>query len=92
LAYGLEEERVRLVELPVEECAPILRVFPKKVPGGISFFRSMYGLPKEKEALSEAFATLAPRCAASGRAARASSLDRRPSEEACRRRSGSTES
>jgi hypothetical protein len=63
LAHGREEERVRLVELPVEECAPILREFPKKVPGGIPFFRSMYGLPKEKEALPEAFATLAPRCA-----------------------------
>lgn len=63
LAHGREEERVRLVELPVEECAPILREFPKKVPGGIPFFRSMYGLPKEKGALPEAFAALAPRCA-----------------------------
>ena len=62
LAHGREEERVRLAELPVEECAPVLREFPKKVPGGIPFFRSMYGLPKEKEALPEAFATLAPRC------------------------------
>jgi F420H(2)-dependent quinone reductase len=63
LAHGRKEERVRLVELPVEECAPILREFPRKVPGGIPFFRSMYGLPKEKKALPEAFATLAPRCA-----------------------------
>ena len=63
LAHGRTEERVRLVELPVEERAPILREFPKKVPGGIQFFRSMYALPKEKEALPGAFATLAPRCA-----------------------------
>jgi F420H(2)-dependent quinone reductase len=63
LARGHKEERVRLVELPVEERAPILREFPKEVPGGISFFRSMYELPKEKEALPEAFAALAPRCA-----------------------------
>jgi hypothetical protein len=33
LARGREEERVRLVELPVEERAPILREFPKEVPG-----------------------------------------------------------
>jgi hypothetical protein len=33
------------------------------VPGGIPFFRSMYELPKDKEALPEAFAALAPRCA-----------------------------
>lgn len=63
LAHGRKEERVRLVELPVEERAPILREFPKKVPHGIHFFRRMYELPKEKEALPEAFATLAPQCA-----------------------------
>ena len=63
LARGRKEERVRLVELPLEERAPVLREFPRKVPGGIAFFRSMYELPKEKEALPEAFATLTPRCA-----------------------------
>ena len=63
LAHGRVEEWVRLVALPAEECAPILREFPKQVPGGIPFFRGMYGLPKEKEALPEAFAALAPRCA-----------------------------
>ena len=63
LAHSRKEERVRLVELPLEERAPILREFPKKVPGGIPFFRSMYELPKDKEALPEAFAALAPRCA-----------------------------
>ena len=63
LARGRKEERVRLVELPLEERAPVLREFPRKVPGGIAFFRSMYELPKEKEALPEAFATLTSRCA-----------------------------
>jgi len=63
VADGREEERVRLVEMPVEQRGPILREFPKKVPGGIPFFRSMYELPKDKEALPEAFAALAPRCA-----------------------------
>jgi hypothetical protein len=63
LARGRKEERVRLVELALEERAPVLREFPKQVPGGIAFFRSMYELPKEKEALPAAFAALAPRCA-----------------------------
>lgn len=63
LAHGREEERVRLVELALEECGLILREFPNKVPGGIPFFRRMYELPKDKEALPEAFAALAPRCA-----------------------------
>ena len=63
LAHGRKEELVRLVELPVDERGPILREFPKKVPGGIPFFKSMYELPKKKEALPEAFAALAPRCA-----------------------------
>ncbi len=63
LARGRKEERVKLVELPVEERIPILREFPEKVPGGIQFFRSMYELPKDKEALPGAFVTLAPRCA-----------------------------
>ena len=63
LAHGRKEERVRLVELPVEERGPILREFPKKAPGGIPFFRRIYELPKGKEALPEAFAALAPRCA-----------------------------
>lgn len=63
LARGRKKERVRLVELPIGERAPILREFPQKVPGGIPFFRSMYELPKEKEALPESFASLAPQCA-----------------------------
>ena len=63
LAEGRKEERVRLVEMSVEQRGPILREFPKKVPGGIPFFRSMYELPKDKEALPKAFAALAPRCA-----------------------------
>jgi hypothetical protein len=63
LARGREEQRVGLVGLPVEERGPVLREFPKKAPGGIAFFRRVYELPKDKEALPEAFATLAPRCA-----------------------------
>jgi hypothetical protein len=58
LARGRKEERVRLVELPVEERASILREFPRKVPHGVQFFRQLYGIsgaPKE-------FASLAPRC------------------------------
>jgi hypothetical protein len=54
---------VRLVELPVEERCPILREFPKKVPGGVPIFRRVYELPKNEEALPEALAALAPRCA-----------------------------
>jgi hypothetical protein len=63
LARGREEQRVGLVGLPVEERGPVLREFPKKAPGGIPFFRRVYELPKDKEALPEAFAALAPRCA-----------------------------
>ena len=63
VADGREEERVRLVEMPVEQRGPILREFPKKVPGGILFFRSMYELPKDREVLPKTFVALAPRCA-----------------------------
>lgn len=63
LARGREEERVRLVDLPVEERAHVLREFPTKVPGGVPFFRRLYELPEEDEALPEAFAALAPECA-----------------------------
>jgi hypothetical protein len=61
LAHGRKEERVSLVELPVEERGPILRGFPREVPGGIPFFRSMYQLPRGRDELPEAFAALAPR-------------------------------
>lgn len=58
LSRGRREERVRLVELPVEERAPILREFPEKVPGGVTFFRRLYGISGSPEE----FAGLAPRC------------------------------
>jgi deazaflavin-dependent oxidoreductase (nitroreductase family) len=59
LAQGRKKERVRLVELPVEERAPILREFPHLVPGGVGFFRRVYGLPTDPTLLPEAFAGLA---------------------------------
>lgn len=59
LAYGGQHERVCLIELPVEERAAILREFPQLVPGGVFFFRHVYGLPNDPAALPEAFANLA---------------------------------
>jgi deazaflavin-dependent oxidoreductase (nitroreductase family) len=63
LAHGRSQERVRLVELPVEERGAILREFPRLVPGGISFFRRLYDLPRQRAALPDAFAHLAPQVA-----------------------------
>ncbi|MDQ2787855.1 MAG: nitroreductase/quinone reductase family protein [Chloroflexota bacterium] len=62
LATGRNRQRVTLTELPIEERAPILRAFPRLVPGGVPFFRQLYGLPKDPAGLPEAFAALAPRC------------------------------
>jgi len=61
LAYGRLRERATLVELPVEERAAILREFPRLVPGGVPFFRRLYGLPDDPVALPDAFASLATR-------------------------------
>jgi hypothetical protein len=61
LAHGRKKARVRLVELPVEERAPILHEFPRLVPGGVAFFRRLYGLPTDPTLLPEAFAGLARR-------------------------------
>jgi F420H(2)-dependent quinone reductase len=58
LARGRKEERVALVELPVEDRGPILRRFPREVPHGVQFFRHLYGVSGEPEE----FAALAPRC------------------------------
>jgi deazaflavin-dependent oxidoreductase (nitroreductase family) len=58
LARGRKEERVRLVELPVQERASILREFPRKVPHGVQFFRQLYGI----SGAPEEFASLTPRC------------------------------
>jgi hypothetical protein len=59
LAYGRKQERVALLELPEAERSPILRAFPKLVPGGVSFFQRLYGLPRGPTALPDAFAGLA---------------------------------
>ena len=61
LRYGRKTERVGLVELPEEERAPILRVFPQLVPHGVQFFKQLYGLPADPALLPDAFAALAPR-------------------------------
>jgi deazaflavin-dependent oxidoreductase (nitroreductase family) len=55
LARGRDQERVNLVELPLQERAPVLREFPRKVPHGVQFFRQLYGIsgaPEEFEALA----------------------------------------
>jgi hypothetical protein len=62
LAQGRKKERVRLVELPFEERAPILREFPRLVPHGVQFFQRVYGLPKDPGLLPDAFAALASQC------------------------------
>jgi hypothetical protein len=58
LARGRKQERIALVELPVEKRAPVLREFPRKVPGGVQFFRQLYSVSDDPEA----FAALAPKC------------------------------
>jgi hypothetical protein len=58
LARGRKQERVRLVELPPEERGPVLREFPLKVPGGVQFFRRLYGVSPDPDE----FAALAPQC------------------------------
>lgn len=63
LAHGRRQERIALVELPVEQRGPILRAFPRQVPHGVAFFQQLYNLPKNPTALPEAFAALAPQCA-----------------------------
>jgi hypothetical protein len=40
LRRGRGEERVRLVELPIEERGPVLRAFVEQVRGGVRFFES----------------------------------------------------
>ncbi len=58
LSRGRKRERVALVEVPVEQRAPILREFPRQVRGGVKFFERMLGLPNDPEA----FAAAAPKC------------------------------
>jgi hypothetical protein len=55
LARGREQERVNLMELPLQDRAPVLREFPNRVPHGVQFFRQLYGIsgtPQEFEALA----------------------------------------
>ena len=58
LATGRRRERVALVELPMDECASILREFPSGVPHGVQFFQRLYGVSNDPDA----FAALAPCC------------------------------
>lgn len=56
LHIGRRSERVRMVEMPVDEARPLLREFPVKVPTGVDFIKSA-GLvtgpnPDEFEALA----------------------------------------
>jgi F420H(2)-dependent quinone reductase len=55
LARGREQESVNLVELPLQERAPVLREFPNRVLHGVQFFQQLYGIsgtPEEFEALA----------------------------------------
>lgn len=61
LKQGRRSRRVALVELPVAERPPILREFPRLVPGGIGFMRRLHHLPTDAAALPDAFAALADR-------------------------------
>ena len=56
IRIGRHTERVRMVELPVEEARPLLRAFPVEVPSGVGFMKNA-GLvtgpnPDEFEALA----------------------------------------
>jgi deazaflavin-dependent oxidoreductase (nitroreductase family) len=51
LARGRKQEEVVLVEISVEERAPILREFPRQVPHGMPFFERILGIPADPEAL-----------------------------------------
>ena len=56
LRKGRRSEQVQMVELPVEEARPLLRVFPVEVPTGVSFMKNSGlitdGTPDEFEALA----------------------------------------
>lgn len=58
LQRGRTSEHVALVELPIEERRPVLREFPRQVPGGVQFFERVLGIPNDPEA----FAAAAERC------------------------------
>jgi len=56
LTRGRTSEQVRMVEMPVDEARPLLRVFPVEVPTGVSFMKNAGlvtdGTPEEFEALA----------------------------------------
>lgn len=58
LARGRKQEKVALVELPVEERAPILRQFPVQLPAGVAFFKMTLGISGDPDS----FAAAAPQC------------------------------
>ncbi len=56
LTRGRNAERVRMVEMPVDEARPLLRQFPNLVPSGVGFMKNAglitEGTPEEFEALA----------------------------------------
>jgi hypothetical protein len=58
LRRGWKQEKVAVVELPVEERGPILSEFPRQVPHGVEYFEKLLNLLGDLEA----FAAAAPRC------------------------------
>lgn len=58
LSRGRKQERVTLIELPLEERAAVLRELPRQVPRGARFYQQRFGVENDPEA----FAALAPRC------------------------------
>ena len=59
LQRGRHTERVRMVELPLDEARPLLRVWPTEVPQSVSFMKNA-GLVKDGR--PEEFEVLADRC------------------------------
>ena len=61
LARGRRRKRVRLIELDLEERAPILRQFPVQVPAGVRFFVQVGAVrpPAGPDAFAEAAPVLA---------------------------------
>ena len=58
LRRGSKSWDVQLLEVPVEERAPILREFPSQVPGGVPFFKKTLGI----SGTSESFVAAGDRC------------------------------
>jgi deazaflavin-dependent oxidoreductase (nitroreductase family) len=60
LSRGRRRQRVRLVELPLEQRAPVLREFPAQVPHGVDMFLRTGAVD---EPTPDGFAAAAPRVA-----------------------------